>query len=223
MHTSIIIISNEPALGINEPLKLAQIKDLNERSSKSNAELSLCLFMLFKFTRHTSCPIRSYRSAPQGEGYFVIFSCLTANKTRKCVRDYGPGCNLKALYLCENKRLPAALLPSRPPPPPSPPWPPAPVAAYLRFLIRGCGDHKPGAENIQRLEKESTLLLSCRAVCLRAHRGRRKTASLFREIWLSKLNGEPGTNRLFFSVEHLAAQWRLPNDSQCFQSLLTCP
>lgn len=53
MHTSIIIISSEPALGINEPLKLAQIKDLNERGSKSNAELSLCLFMLFKFT-HTN-------------------------------------------------------------------------------------------------------------------------------------------------------------------------
>lgn len=44
-------------------------------------------------------------------------------------------------------------------PPPSPPWPPAPVAAYLRLLIRGCGDHKPGAENFQRLGKESALLL----------------------------------------------------------------
>lgn len=41
----------------------------------------------------------------------LVFFYLTVNKTRKCVRDYGPGYNLKALYLCENKKLPAALYP----------------------------------------------------------------------------------------------------------------
>lgn len=69
-------------------------------------------------------------------------SCLGANKTRKYGGDYGPGCNLKALYLCENKELPATVLQSRPHPPPHPGGPPAPVAAYLRILLRG--DHKAG-------------------------------------------------------------------------------
>lgn len=132
------------------------------------------------------------------------------------MRDYGPGCNLKALYLCENKRLPAALLPSRPPPPPpSPPRPPAPVAAYLRLLIRGCGDHKPGQKKHERLGKESALLRGCRPACFTPHRGQRKTASLFRrikKIWLCKLKGEPGNERPgFFSVEHLAVLLRLGN------------
>lgn len=154
------------------------------------------------------------------------------------MRDYGPGCNLKALYLCENKRLPAALLPSRPPPPPpSPPRPPAPVAAYLRLLIRGCGDHKPGQKKHERLGKESALLRGCRPACFTPHRGQRKTASLFRrikKIWLCKLKGEPGNERpgFFFCRAPCCPvetwKWgcrtlRLcqPKDSQCFQSLLT--
>lgn len=78
-----------------------------------------------------------------------FFSGLTANKTRKCARDYGPGCNLKALYLWENKRLPADLLPSRPPPPPSPRRTPGTCGSLFKDPHQGLWRPQTGAENMK--------------------------------------------------------------------------
>lgn len=43
MHTFIIIISNEPALGINEPINQPRSRAVNEHGSKSNLG---CLFVI---------------------------------------------------------------------------------------------------------------------------------------------------------------------------------
>lgn len=138
--------------------------------------------MLFKSTkaRHTSCLIRSYRSASQGRRLVCHFLLPAWNKTRKCVRDYGPGCNLKALYLCENKRLPAVLLPSRPPPPSFTFPAPSTCGSLFKATHRGLWRPQTGGRENESLEKESMLLLNCRPVCFTPHRGQRKTAPLFR-------------------------------------------
>lgn len=96
--------------------EITLIRGLNEQNLKFNERV----VVLYKSPGHTSCPIRSYRSARRDEGYFSPTSWWTKPGS---VRDYSPGCNLKAVYLCENKRFPAALYPSRPALTPSPPLP----------------------------------------------------------------------------------------------------
>lgn len=48
---------------------------------------------------------RGHRSSPT----LTLLWPLRWNKTWKCARDYGPGCDLKGLYLDQNMRLPALL------------------------------------------------------------------------------------------------------------------
>lgn len=45
MHTFIIIISNEAALGINEPINQPRSRTINEHGSKSNPA---CLFVILR-------------------------------------------------------------------------------------------------------------------------------------------------------------------------------
>lgn len=67
--------------------------------------------------------------------------------------------------------------PSRLPPPPSPTRPPAPVAAYLRLLIRGCGETTNQGRKHESLGKESTPLLSCGPVCFTPQRAKKNSIS----------------------------------------------
>lgn len=190
---------------------MAQIKDFNERNK--NARLSLCLPPTPcspKSTRPTSCPIRSYRSAPQGEGYLAIFSRLNGRTKPGSVReDYGTRMQPESPFISVKTRgflRPCSHPGHHPllhlPAPPLLTPPPAPVAAYLRLLISGLRRPQTGADNIQRLERESTAERSRRAVPLESgQRGRRQTASPFRGIWLSKYNAEPRTKGVLFSLK----------------------
>lgn len=77
-----------------------------------DTQLASCGIYFLLLNRNISCLIRSHRSAPRPEASPPSSPVRHRNKTRKCAPDSSPGCNLKALYLCKNKGLPAALLPA---------------------------------------------------------------------------------------------------------------
>lgn len=141
MHTFIIIISNEPALGINEPINQPWSRAINEVKS----ELSLCRFTLFKFNITRILSRQKLSISFSGRRLVCHFSLDSPRTKPGSVREitaqdatwkpFISGKTRGFLQTCSHPgHLPLLHLGA----------PPAPVAAYLRILIRGCGGLKPG-------------------------------------------------------------------------------
>lgn len=162
MHTFIIIVSNEPALGINEPINQPRSRTINEHSSESNR---VCLFVILCSPNPPSPETHPVSSEAIDQllraKVSLSFSLASPwTKPGSVWEITAQDATWKPLYLCENKRLPAVLLPSQAT---SPSFTyPAPSTCGSLFKAPHQGQRRPqtGAENMKAWEKESTLLLS---------------------------------------------------------------
>lgn len=170
---------------------MALIKDLNKRSSKSNAVLSLCLFGLYKSTRHTSCPIRSYRSAPQDEGYFSLASWWT--KPGSVWEITAQDATWKPFISVKTRGFLRPCSHPGQPPPSFTSVAPSTCGSLFKAPHQGLWRPQTGGRELSRTGKR-ICALALASVCERTE-GKGKTASLFRGIWLDKL--KPSTKRLF--------------------------
>lgn len=148
MHTFIIIISNEPALRINEPINQPWSRTINEYGLKSNPDCFVLILGHLNPQTPDTHPVSS-EAIDQLLGAKVRLSfSLTSVWTKPgsvweiTAQDatWKPFISVKTrgfLRPCSH--------PARPPSPPL--LPQAPVAAYLRLLVGGCGDHKPGRKH----------------------------------------------------------------------------
>lgn len=153
MHTSIIIISNEPALGINEPINQPRSRTINEHSSKSNPG---CLFVILCSSNPPmpdTHPVSSEAiDQPLRAKVSLSFSPASLwTKPGSVWEITAQDATWKPLYLCENKRLPAVLLPSRPPPPPSPT--PSTCGSLFKAPHQGLRRPQTRAEHMKAWEK----------------------------------------------------------------------
>lgn len=125
---------------------------MNIAQNETGALYLSCSTLQIHTHTHTSCLIRSYRSASQGRRLVCHFLLPHREQNQEARERLRPRMQPESLYLCENKRLPADLLLSTNPPNTHtvprlpflhPAGPTAPVAAYLGILIRDQGLWKP--------------------------------------------------------------------------------
>ena len=144
MHTFIILISNEPALGINEPINQGLL--MNTAQNKTHAvSLSFYARQIHQWQAHI---LSHQKLSISHSGRRLVCHFLlphreqnqeVCERLRPRMQPESPFISVKTrgfLRPCSHPGHPHLLL--------RPPGPPAPVAAYLRLLIRGYRDHKPG-------------------------------------------------------------------------------